>query len=415
MRTLFDKLISLSPMAKRLVAMRFLAHVGMLASYFIGILGTLTYSLGGDALSTTFSVGLINLAIVGGNFVGGAVLDAWGPRRHFAISVALTCVSAALFQVFSSSVAGILMCSAVFGLAWGVEDIVARSYPAYLTGDAEELACINPVLSAATNLTVVVGPLVGGMVTMIFEPQVVFLFGAACALLGLVPAAGFHPQRMPEQGSDGGNSLTAGFRAVAASSSLSLLLAIGFMAYFGYGAFDPLESLYYRDVLHVGPEWMGWLSSASGVGAIAGSLLLMRLPGRRTNMRSLLWALFGMGAGCLVYVGTSSVVVALAGQIMLGFAFGVIGPLQTMLVQVHAPLSALGRVSAVMGCGYSAAGVVPQLMAPVLAGLIGVQETLVLASALVTVSSLAAMVLFRGRIDRSVDEERRMGGSGSNA
>ena len=79
--SLVEKLRSLSPMARRLVIMRFCGHVGMLACYFIGILGTLTYSLGGTALSTTFSVGLINLATVIGNFVGGAMLDSLGYRE----------------------------------------------------------------------------------------------------------------------------------------------------------------------------------------------------------------------------------------------------------------------------------------------------------------------------------------------
>ena len=409
--SLVEKLRSLSPMARRLVIMRFCGHVGMLACYFIGILGTLTYSLGGTALSTTFSVGLINLATVIGNFVGCSMLDSLGPRRHFLISVVATCVSAALFQVLADTVEGILICSAVFGLAWGIEDIVARSYAAYITDDADELSCINPMLSAVTNLTVVVGPLVGSAITSVSSTRMVFVFGAVMALAGLVPAAGFHPLRQPaeEEGAEySDNSLSAGFLAVAAKPTLRMLLAVGFLTYFGYGAFDPLESLFYRDVLHVGVEWMGWLSSAAGIGAIAGSVILMRLPARFTNMRFLLLALFSMGLGCLVYVGTPFVVVAMAGQMLLGFSFGVIGPLQSTLVQMHAPLSALGRVSAVMGFGYSVAGVVPLFMAPWLARVLGVQQTLVLASSLVALFPLVCMVIFRRRIADSVEEEREL-------
>lgn len=40
---------------------------------------------------------------------------------------------------------------------------------------------------------------------------------------------------------------------------------------------------------------------------------------------------------------------------------------------------------------------------------LGVQETLVLASALVAASSLAGMVVFRKRVDRAVEEERLLG------
>lgn len=267
------------------------------------------------------------------------------------------------------------------------------------------------MLSAVTNLTVVVGPLVGSAITSVSSTRMVFVFGAVMALAGLVPAAGFYPLRQPaeEEGAEySDNSLSAGFLAVAAKPTLRMLLAVGFLTYFGYGAFDPLESLFYRDVLRVGVEWMGWLSSAAGIGAIAGSVILMRLPARFTNMRFLLLALFSMGLGCLVYVGTPFVVVAMAGQMLLGFSFGVIGPLQSTLVQMHAPLSALGRVSAVMGFGYSVAGVVPLFMAPWLARVLGVQQTLVLASSLVALLPLACMVFLRRRIADSVEEEREL-------
>ncbi len=40
---------------------------------------------------------------------------------------------------------------------------------------------------------------------------------------------------------------------------------------------------------------------------------------------------------------------------------------------------------------------------------LGVQETLVLASALVAASSLAGMVVLRKRVDRAVEEERLLG------
>ena len=80
-----------------------------------------------------------------------------------------------------------------------------------------------------------------------------------------------------------------------------------FLSNFGYGAFDPLESFFYRDVLRVGVEWMGWLSSASGVGAVLGAVLALRLPPHLVNLKTLLVALMSVGLGSLLYVGTSYV------------------------------------------------------------------------------------------------------------
>lgn len=98
-----------------------------------------------------------------------------------------------------------------------------------MPGGAQRSIRINPALSAVTNLTVVIGPLVGGAITSVFSTKAVFLFGAACALLGLVSAAGFRPLRAPLEGEEAEcsySSLSAGFAAVAASSPLRLLPAV---------------------------------------------------------------------------------------------------------------------------------------------------------------------------------------------
>lgn len=58
-----------------------------------------------------------------------------------------------------------------------------------MPGGAQRSIRINPALSAVTNLMVVIGPLVGSAITSVFSTKAVFLFGAACALLGLVPAS----------------------------------------------------------------------------------------------------------------------------------------------------------------------------------------------------------------------------------
>ena len=231
----------------------------------------------------------------------------------------------------------------------------------------------------------------------------------------MVPAAGFHPTRDPrasgdvQRGDDGGarsdDSLRAGFRSVFGSPALALLFWSCFFSFFGYGAFDPLESLYYRDVLRVDVSWMGWLSAAAGAGGVVGSMLLMRRPAHRVNVRTLLVVLASEGAFALLYVGTPWLFVTCAGQILLGVAFGMLTPLLSTLVQTHAPLSAIGRVNAVMGFGNNVAGVAPLLCAPALAEVLGVQGTLVLASLLVLCMPLAIAIARRGEIDRLVTEE----------
>lgn len=407
-----QELQRLSPMAKRLVAIKFLIHLGLMASYYIGVLGTMAYSAGGGALEGSVTVGVMNLMMIVGVFVGGAFVDAFGPRRHLALARTLICVACAVFIVLSGSVAGIFVGTAFFGFAMGVGDPIFRAYPAYLTSDRDELKVVNSALNTAVSLDVIIGPLVGSAISLAAPTQVVFAFTAFAALLSLFPSRGFEPLRDPHEDDacDGQpaarDSALAGFKTVFTSPTLRLLVTAGFLAFFAYGAFDPLEALYYRDVLSVDVEWMGILSSASGVGAVVGGLAVLRLPERHVNLWSFMWCLALCGFSCFVYVATSNVWVALLGQFLVGVANGAFNPLQSTLVQLHAPLKEVGRVSAAIGFGYTASGVLPLFFAPWLADIFGVQGTLVGSSLVVMGVTLALMIFQRRRIAACVEEER---------
>lgn len=430
---------ALAPAARRLVLMRFLIYVGIQSCYFIGVLGTLTYSMDGEVASTAVVVALLNLFQIVGSFAGGAYLDARGPRLHFAFLVIVMLAVDAFCIVFGGDMSALTFGAACLGFSLGFFEPVSRSYPAYLTADAIELKRINSALSIVSNTGVVVGPLIGGAIASVAPTRAVFAFMGACVVLAVIPAAGFRPVigvRAEEGGqgiepaaeladapagagagrdaggpsgrpadsslslgpsghpADSRSSLIEGIRAVFSNAAFSFLFWAGFLSYLGYGALDPLESLYYRDVLQVGVAWMGWLSAASGVGAVAGALLVLRIPVRRVTVRTLLVLLCGMGIGCLVYVGTPYVLVALVGQVLLGLAFGMIVPLQNTLVQMHAEVEVIGRANSMMTFGASAGGVIPLLMSPWLAAMLGVQGTLLLASVLV--ASFPVLVLVFG-------------------
>lgn len=440
---------ALAPAARSLVLMRFLIYVGIQSCYFIGVLGTLTYSMDGEVASTAVVVALLNLFQIVGSFAGGAYLDARGPRLHFALLVIVMLAVDAFCIVFGGDMSALAFGAACLGFSLGFFEPVSRSYPAYLTADAIELKRINSALSIVSNTGVVVGPLIGGAIASVAPTRAVFAFMGACVVLAVIPAAGFRPvigvraegggqetgqaaelaEGSAGAGTDrcaGGpsgrpadsssslgpsgrpvgsrSSLIEGIRAVFSNAALSFLFWAGFLSYLGYGALDPLESLYYRDVLQVGVAWMGWLSAASGVGAVAGALLVLRIPVRRVTVRTLLFLLCGMGIGCLVYVGTPYVLVALVGQVLLGLAFGMIVPLQNTLVQMHAEVEVIGRANSMMTFGASAGGVIPLLMSPWLAAMLGVQGTLLLASVLVASFPVFVLVFGHQRIGR-IDAE----------
>lgn len=415
---------SLSVQAKRLVAMRFLIYTGFQTSYFIGVIGTLTYADGASVVATSLAVLFMNVFVILGSFAGGAALDAWSPRRHFLLSIVSTLATGAAIIAFGSATGTVLAGAVLLGFVMGFAQPIATSYPAYLTDDPVELKDINSAVTMFSNVSIIVGPTLGGFVAAAASSRAVFVLMMLFTLLAFIAGWGFKPQAgrvagqadadPAEEGKRAGQSsnpntsarttFAASIKTVFTNSVLALLFCIIFLSNFGYGAFDPLESFFYRDVLHVGVEWMGWLSSASGVGAVLGAILALRMPPRLVSLKTLLVALMSVGLGSLLYVGTPYVGVALIGQIALGVAWGVVNPLHNTIVQTTAPLDQLGRVNSVMGFGNMFAGVAPLAIAPWLASTFGVQQTLVGAGIVVTAVPAALLLFGRRHLDRAAEQ-----------
>lgn len=400
---------SLSVQAKRLVAMRFLIYTGFQTSYFIGVIGTLTYADGASVVATSLAVMFMNVFVILGSFAGGAALDAWGLRRHFWLSIVGTLATGAAIIAFGDATETVLAGAVLLGFVMGFAQPIATSYPAYLTDDPVELKDINSTITMFSNVSIIVGPTLGGFAAAAASSRAVFVLMMLFTVLALIAGWGFKPREGRIAGRAGQSSspntparatFATSIKTVFTNSVLALLFCIIFLSNFGYGAFDPLESFFYRDVLHVGVEWMGWLSSACGVGAVLGAVVALRMPPRFVNLKTLLVALMTVGLGSLLYVGTPYVGVALIGQIALGVAWGVVNPLHNTIVQTTAPLEQLGRVNSVMGFGNMFAGVAPLAIAPWLAATFGVQQTLVGAGIVVTAVPAALLLFGRRHLDR---------------
>lgn len=400
---------SLSARAKRLVAMRFLIYTGFQTSYFIGVIGTLTYADGASVVATSLAVMFMNVFVILGSFAGGAALDAWGPRCHFWLSIVGTLATGAAIIAFGDATETVLAGAVLLGFVMGFAQPIATSYPAYLTDDPVELKDINSTITMFSNVSIIVGPTLGGFAAAAASSRAVFVLMMLFTVLALIAGWGFKPREGRIAGRAGQSSspntparatFATSIKTVFTNSVLALLFCIIFLSNFGYGAFDPLESFFYRDVLHVGVEWMGWLSSACGVGAVLGAVVALRMPPRFVSLKTLLVALMTVGLGSLLYVGTPYVGVALIGQIALGVAWGVVNPLHNTIVQTTAPLEQLGRVNSVMGFGNMFAGVAPLAIAPWLAATFGVQQTLVGAGIVVTAVPAALLLFGRRHLDR---------------
>ncbi len=185
---------SLPVQAKRLVAMRFLIYTGFQTSYFIGVIGTLTYADDASVVATSLAVLFMNVFVILGSFAGGAALDAWGPRRHFMLSIVGTLATGAAILVFGSATGIVLLGAVLLGFVMGFAQPIATSYPAYLTDDPVELKDINSAIAMFSNVSIIVGPTLGGFVAAAASSRAVFVLMMLFTVLALVAGWGFRPQ-----------------------------------------------------------------------------------------------------------------------------------------------------------------------------------------------------------------------------
>lgn len=394
---------------RRLVLANFLLVVCFTATYFVGLIGCATYQLGAGAFEVSALVILLNVALVVGGALAGVVTDRVGPRLTLAASL----VGFALLGIFSLlmplSYPMLAVVSTLEGLADGFCGTTVSAYPRFLTSRPRELKRMNSLCGTAVSVAVIVGPLIGGAVTSLSTNQACFATIPVASLLAaaLVWATPEAPGTVGEQRADraagektaahGGfwHQLAEGFRVTFSHRTLCMLFLLYFLGFFAYGAFDSLESLFYRDVLRVSGDWMGWLSACAGVGATAGSLLVLRFPTRRLTLGTLSVLLLVTGVGSMIYVGTANVAIAVVGQLVTGLGFGAMRPVKDTILQRSCDVSYVGRVTSVMNAGTNSAGTLPLLVAPLVANVLGVQGTLFVASAVVAVLAVAFLLLTR--------------------
>ena len=347
------------------------------------------------------AVGLFNLFIIIGNAAGGSLLDRRGPAVHTVVALGATAASCAAYQLVGAQVPTVLGMSAGFGFATGLGFTFLSSYPAYLTSDTDGLKRVNALLSVVSNVAVVAGPAIGGLIAAVLPAQRVFVFSGVLAVLAVAPTVlllrrvGCEPaaERHGAAARSAGEREATGDAGTFADSVRAGVLpsrhslCCFWSACWLMPAMGPsTRSSRSTTAMCCALTFPGWAGSRvrRGVGSVRGAVLAMRVPHRSVNVRTLMLLIAAEGAACMLYVGTPFVGCAIGRPgALLGAAFGMVTPLQNTLVQMYAPLRLLGRVNSVMNVGFNGAGVIPLFAAPVLASMFGVQGVLVGASCVV--------------------------------
>ncbi len=256
----------------------------------------------------------------------------------------------------SAAVWPILALAVGFGTARALVAPAIRALPADLAGD--QLTRVIPLSSASWQLSMIAGPVVGGMLLVVGRP-LPFLVAAAGLAVGIglisrVPdvrpmlAAARAEADAERADDDKPGPLQEALEGLAFVRRTPILLgAISldlFAVLFG-GAVALLPAI--ADTrLGVGAIGLGWLRAATGIGAGATTLLLAWRPVDRRVGRVLLGVVALFGLATLVLAFTHSYAVAFLALLILSGADAISVFIRGTLVPLVTPAVQRGRVLA---------------------------------------------------------------------
>ena len=296
----FPPLMALRHPAYRLLLLGTLP--GLLAMQMSMVaLGYLAFALSGSATALGF-IGLgWGLPLLGLSLAGGVVADRL-PRRTIMLGTQATIGAAALLGAVLL-LAGIIQVWHLFLIALLQGTAFAFNMPARqaLVGDLVSPADLGNAIAlnnAAMNLTRVVGPPIAGVV--IGAPAVgvtgAFLLMAALYVVVLLVFARLPRRAAPGRaGRSGWHDLQEGLRFIRHSPVLRGLLALAFAQALLGMPYQLLLPVFALSIFQAGPEGLGLLGMASGLGALAGSVGVTVLAASRH--RWLLQVGLGLGVG----------------------------------------------------------------------------------------------------------------------
>jgi MFS family permease len=280
----------------------------------------------------------------------GHIADTRDRRRIISVCFALECVCALLLLVLAlrglHSAVPVFAVMVLFG--------IARAF-AMPTGQAllpnlvtrEQFGTAVALNSSTWQVATIAGPALGGVIYLSGAPVVYATVAALLAiavLLTLMVRRGGERRESAEAPSL--RTLLSGLSFVWSRRPLLGAISLDLFAVL-FGGATALLPVYAADVLHVGPEGLGLLRTAPGVGAVLCGLAIGVVPISRHAGRWMFGGVVVFGVATITFGLSNNFWLSVAALAVMGIGDMVSVYIRHLLVQLETPDDIRGRVSAV--------------------------------------------------------------------
>ena len=334
-------------------------------------------------LAIAVMVGMLPQIVIGP--FAGALVDRWN-RRIIMITADATIAAFSLLlaYLFATGTVQIWHIYAVMAIRalGGAFHFPAMSASTPLMVPKEQLTRINGLNQALQGVNGLLAPPLGALLLVVLPTQGILLIDVGTALLAILPLLFVsipQPQRHADAQREAKPSLMQDIRAALAYiRALPGLVAVIFMALFLNFLLVPTESLLPLLItkhFNKGAIELGLMQSATGIGIIAGGILLGVWGGFKKKIVTSLIGIIGLGIAVMLMglAPAKFFIIAITGAVLLGLMIPMAnGPIGALFQSIIRP-DMQGRILSLIGSGATAISPIGLLIAGPFSDLLGIR------------------------------------------
>ncbi|NMO49774.1 MFS transporter [Actinoplanes sp. TBRC 11911] len=329
----------------------------------------------------------------------GALADRYDQRRIIVVCDLSQAVLYTAIALLSPSLPVLLALVAAASVAATTFTPAGRSLLPDLVG-RDRLGEANARLAVGVNTGLAAGPALGGVLLSVAGLTPTLLLDVLSFLVSAALVAGLRP--LARRGATTAQPLRAVLRdglGVVRTNQVVRAVAFGFLLMVTFAALDNVALVpLVQDGLGAGPVAVGLLTSAYGVGMVAGPLLIARRADRVRIDLILYASLLAIGTGTILTGLSFAVVAAVAAQALAGAGAGWHNVAADTLVQRHVPADRLGTVFGTIYFFPYAAEMLAYVAGAALLGAVGGRWLLVISGLGVTATLALVLPLLSGAL-----------------
>lgn len=346
--------------------------------------GWLVYRLTNSALS----LGLVGFAAQLPIFVfapiAGVVADRWNRHRIVIVTQTLALLQAMALAVLvmtsNVTVTQIVLLSMFLGFVNAFDMPARQSLLVEMIENREDLGNAIALNSSMVNGARLVGPAIAGVLVATVGEGVCFLLNSVSyfAVIAALIAMKLSPRQPLPEGGRVFRELRDGFSyAFRMPFIRSVILLVGLVSLVGL-PYQVLMPVFAKEVLHGGPRTLGFLSSASGAGALVGAMYLASRQSVRGVARNIPVATGVLALGLIAFSQSTVLWFSLLCLLFTGFGVMLQVASSNTALQATVDDSKRGRVMSLFAMAFVGAGPFGSLLVGALSGKIGARSTVLI-------------------------------------